>query len=125
MTPAERFRAYVYAYRKAFEGAAPPTRAVRLAVRLGLAPAARFFLSDAFWLGVVLHDLERFCHAGPNQTTHVYSAEDPHGRDSAELEGRRQVYMRIRGRVTLTAEEEARIVAAFKEDLEEIQRDAT
>ena len=39
----------------------------------------------------VLADLERFCHA--NSTTHVEG--DSHG--TAQLEGRRQVWLRIQG----------------------------
>ncbi len=39
----------------------------------------------------VLDDLARFCHA--NSTTHVES--DSHG--TAQLEGRRQVWLRIQG----------------------------
>ena len=39
----------------------------------------------------VLQDLERFCHA--NATTHVEG--DSHG--TAQLEGRRQVWLRIQG----------------------------
>jgi len=39
----------------------------------------------------VLQDLERFCHA--NATTHVEG--DSHG--TAQLEGRRQVWLRIHG----------------------------
>ena len=39
----------------------------------------------------VLDDLGRFCHA--NSTTHVEG--DSHG--TAQLEGRRQVYLRIQG----------------------------
>ena len=41
--------------------------------------------------GKVLEDLERFCHA--NSTTHVEG--DSHG--TAQLEGRRQVWLRIHG----------------------------
>ena len=40
---------------------------------------------------VVLADLERFCHS--NTTTHVEG--DSHG--TAQLEGRRQVWLRIQG----------------------------
>tara|TARA_Y100001949_G_scaffold165202_1_gene160737 strand:- start:49 stop:300 length:252 start_codon:yes stop_codon:yes gene_type:complete len=39
----------------------------------------------------VLDDLERFCHA--NSTTHVEG--DSHG--TAQLEGRRQVWLRLQG----------------------------
>lgn len=48
---------------------------------------------------IVLADLARFCHA--NATTHVIG--DTHG--SAQLEGRRQVWLRIRQMVNLTDEE--------------------
>jgi hypothetical protein len=44
---------------------------------------------------VVLADLERFCHA--STTTHVEG--DSHG--TAQLEGRRQVWLRINGYRTL------------------------
>jgi hypothetical protein len=45
---------------------------------------------------VALADLERFCHA--NSTTHVPG--DTHG--SAQLEGRRQVWLRIQGYLQLS-----------------------
>jgi hypothetical protein len=44
----------------------------------------------------VLADLERFCHA--NSTTHVEG--DSHG--TSQLEGRRQVWLRIQGYRDLT-----------------------
>jgi hypothetical protein len=44
----------------------------------------------------VMADLERFCHA--NATTHVEG--DSHG--TAQLEGRRQVWLRIQGYRNLT-----------------------
>ena len=122
---AGQFREKLLAYRRAFDGAPERAqwRSVRLAARLGLAPLARFVLSDQVWLGIVLADLEKFCHAA--QTTHVYSQEDPHGRDSATLEGRRQVYLRIREYLALTPLEESRIVDSLNEDTEEIQRHAS
>lgn len=43
----------------------------------------------------ILEDLERFCHA--NSTTHVEG--DSHG--TAQLEGRRQVWLRIQGYLNL------------------------
>ena len=46
----------------------------------------------------VLADLERFCHA--NSTTHVEG--DSHG--TAQLEGRRQVWLRIQGYRNLSGE---------------------
>lgn len=48
---------------------------------------------------VVLADLARFCHA--QSTTHVVG--DTHG--SAQLEGRRQVWLRIRGYLALEDEQ--------------------
>tara|TARA_B100000809_G_scaffold260702_1_gene308141 strand:+ start:639 stop:887 length:249 start_codon:yes stop_codon:yes gene_type:complete len=45
--------------------------------------------------GKVMADLERFCHA--NTTTHVVG--DSHG--TAQLEGRRQVWLRIQGYISL------------------------
>lgn len=47
----------------------------------------------------VLADLERFCHA--NATTHVEG--DSHG--TAQLEGRRQVWLRIQGYRDLNLEQ--------------------
>lgn len=44
----------------------------------------------------VVADLARFCHA--QTTTHVI--DDPYG--SAQLEGRRQVWLRIQGHLRLT-----------------------
>jgi len=46
--------------------------------------------------GKVMADLERFCHA--NTTTHV--GGDSHG--TAQLEGRRQVWLRIQGYLSLS-----------------------
>jgi sigma54-dependent transcription regulator len=48
---------------------------------------------------VVLADLAQFCHA--QATTHVIG--DTHG--SAQLEGRRQVWLRIRGYLALSDDE--------------------
>lgn len=48
---------------------------------------------------VVLADLSRFCHA--NSTVHVEG--DTHG--TAQLEGRRQVWLRIKGLLRLSEEE--------------------
>jgi len=52
---------------------------------------------------VVLADLARFCHAA--DTTHVVG--DSHG--SAQLEGRRQVWLRIQGFLCMTDEQLARL----------------
>lgn len=123
-----RLRETVLAYKRAFDGAEPALRAhwfVRLVVRLGLAGFARFALADQTWLAIVLADLERFCHARWDQTTHEYSAKDPHGRDTAQLEGRRLVYLRIAGRVALTPAEIDLMIAADLEEQREIQTDAS
>ncbi len=53
---------------------------------------------------VVLADLERFCHA--RTTTHVVG--DTHG--SAQLEGRRQVWLRIQAMLRLD-EEDIEVIA--------------
>lgn len=60
---------------------------------------------------VVLADLARFCHA--QDTTHVVG--DPQG--SAQLEGRRQVWLRIQGHLRLTDEQVNRLQEqAIRED---------
>ena len=61
---------------------------------------------------VVLADLARFCHA--NQTVHV--SGDTHG--TAQLEGRRQVWLRIKGLLRLTEEEIDAIVDQAIDDEE-------
>lgn len=66
--------------------------------QLGASPAA----------SIVLADLQRFCHARDDQTTHVL--DDPSGRESAALEARRQVYLRISGNLGLTPLEIAEIL---------------
>lgn len=48
---------------------------------------------------IVLADLARFCHA--NQTVHVEG--DTHG--TAQLEGRRQVWLRIKGLLRLSEQD--------------------
>ena len=52
----------------------------------------------------VLDDLERFTHA--NSTTHVPG--DSHG--TAQLEGRRQVWLRIQGYINLTLADVGEII---------------
>ncbi len=54
--------------------------------------------------GKVLADLERFCHA--NTTTHVPG--DSHG--TSQLEGRRQVWLRVQGYLQLTPADVGEIV---------------
>lgn len=115
-------REKIRAYRRAFEGTEPRRRWARIGAALGLGPALRFMLSDSTWLSIVLADLERFCHARDDQTTYV--DEDPTGRAQAQLEGRRQVYMRLRAYIAMTPAEEGRLYAALlAEELEE-QRNA-
>ena len=64
--------------------------------------------------GVVLADLERFCHA--NSTVHVVG--DTHG--TAQLEGRRQVWLLMRGMLRLTEEQLDQMVAtAIEQEGEE------
>jgi hypothetical protein len=60
----------------------------------------RIFLADdgspSVDAGVVLEDLKKFCHA--EATTHCFDAHDRlDALASAQLEGRRQVWMRING----------------------------
>lgn len=117
---AEVWRERVRNYKRAFEDGAPLAGRwwARLGARLGIARLARFVLADQTWQALVLADLERFCHAGREQTTHVH--DDPTGRDSAQLEGRRQVYLRIVGYVALTPAEilavERRMLAEEQEN---------
>ncbi len=61
---------------------------------------------------IVLARLERFCHA--NSTTYV---EGDDGRASAQLEGRRQVWLLVRGYLRLTDDqlEAMRLEAATQE----------
>lgn len=124
---AEGFRERVLAYKRAFDGAEEFAGRwwVRLASRTGIARFARYVLRDQLWLAIVLADLEHFCHDEGEQTTHVFSAEDPHGRDSAQLEGRRQVYRRIRRYLALTPAEERRRVDALLQDQGEVQKHAS
>ena len=64
----------------------------RMDVQYGCAPYDQIGgFSRQRYLHEVLADLERFCHA--NSTTHVEG--DSHG--TAQLEGRRQVWLRIQG----------------------------
>lgn len=58
----------------------------------------------------VLADLEKFCHA--NTTTHV--AGDSHG--TAQLEGRRQVWLRIQGYMSLSDNDIGEIVETAETD---------
>lgn len=60
---------------------------------------------------ICLADLHRFCHA--QHTTHVVG--DPYG--SAQLEGRRQVWLRIEGYLRMTPEHlRQRVVRGYEED---------
>ena len=58
----------------------------------------------------VLSDLERFCHA--NTTTHVDG--DSHG--TSQLEGRRQVWLRIQGYRNLSDQQVGEIVEVAETD---------
>lgn len=122
-----RQREIVLAYKRAFEGAGELRGHwfVRLVVRLRLAGFARFALSDQTWLAIVLADLERFCKAASDQTTHELSQYDPHGRDSALNEGARLVYLRIAKNLALTPAEYDRMMRTTREEQEEMQTDAS
>lgn len=111
----DELREKVRVYKRAFSGAEPRGLAARIGARLGLAWLARYVLSDQLWLGIVLADLERFCHARHDQTTFVL--DDPTGRDQAQLEGRRQVYLRLSGYLAMTPLELSRLA--------DVQSDAT
>jgi hypothetical protein len=110
-------------YKRALEDGVPGSRSwwARAAAKLGLAPLARFVLADQTWLAIVLADLEQFCSAGIEDTSHI--KDDPSGRNSALQEGRRQVYLRISGCVALTPAEmlalERAIFSEEKDDLDD------
>ncbi len=59
---------------------------------------------------IVLDDLSRFCHA--NKTVHVVG--DTHG--TAQLEGRRQVWLRIQQALNLSDDKLQEIARGVQED---------